>query len=166
MSQPTPGIAIGPASARRTAADQHRVLLARIGEERFAFPLVDLLEAVDAPEVTPLVLAPNGVVGQCVHRGRLLAVFDGGALVGVPRTGGAGALLVVSGAEPGFGLWVDDVEDMVFAPRRAWRALPTDGIRVGSVLRALLALDDGLAALVDMESVRATVAARLNPGAR
>ena len=93
-------------------------------------------------------------------------MFDGGALVGVPRTGGAGALLVVSGAEPGFGLWVDDVEDMLFAPRRAWRALPADGIRVGGVLRALLALDNGLAALVDMESVRATVAGRLNPEAR
>lgn len=166
MGPPIRASTQGQASARRVAAEQHRVLLARLGNERFAFPLADLLEAVDAPEIAPLPLAPRGVAGQCVHRERLLAVFDAGALLGVPRTGGAGALLVVADGGQDFGLWVDDVEDMVTAPRRAWRALPADTDRVDGALRALLALDDGIAALVDMDAIRAVVAARLQPEVR
>lgn len=161
---PTP--LLGPASARRLAGDQHRVLLARVARERFAFPLAELQEAVDAPEIIAVPLAAAGLAGQCAHRGRLLPVFDAGVLLGVPREGGAGALLVLDGAGGPFGLLLDDVEDMVAAPRRAWRALPAAEGRVGSVLRALLALDDGIAALVDVGVLRATVADRLRAEGR
>ena len=151
----------GPASPRRVAGDQHRVLLARVGGERFALPLRDLREAVDAPRLTPVALAPEGLAGQTPYRGRLLPVFDAGVLFGVPREGGPGALLVLESESGAFGLWVDDVEDMVSAPRRAWRALPADAGKATNVLRALLALEDGIAALVDVALVRSTVAARL-----
>lgn len=166
MSGPTPVAVLGPASARRVAGDEHRVLLARVGAERFAFPLRDLLEAVDAPVVTPVALAPVGVAGQCQHRDRLLVVLDAGSLVGVPRAGGAGALLVIEGNDGPFGLWVDDVEDMVAAPRRAWRGLPTEAARSSGVLRALLSLEDGIAALVDVGAVRTAATARMQSEAR
>ena len=42
------------------------------------------------------------------------------------------------------------------------RTLPADTERVGGALRSLLALDDGIAALVDMESIRAVAASRLH----
>lgn len=152
---------LGPASPRRVAGDQHRVLLARVGGERFALPLRELREAVDAPAVIPVALAPEGLAGQATYRGRFLPVFDAGTLFGVPREGGPGAMLVLDGPAGAFGLWVDDVEDMVSAPRRAWRALPGDVAKGTNVLRALLALENGIAALVDVPLVRATVTARL-----
>lgn len=166
MSQAEPIQSVGPASPRRVAKDQHRVLLARIGVERFAFALAELIEAVDAPEVEPVALAAAGLAGQCAHRGRLLPVFDGGQLLGVERSTGDGALLVLEGPTGRFGILVDDVEDMVFAPRKAWRVLPGASGSGASNLRALLALEDGIAALVDVEAVHATVAARLRSAAR
>ena len=166
MSHPEPIRAVGPASPRRVAKDEHRVLLVRLGVERFAFPLAELLEAVDAPEVVPVALAAAGLVGQCAYRGRLLPVFDGAGLLGAERTEGPGALLVSEGPSGRFGILVDDVEDMVFAPRNSWRSLPGGGGGSASSLRALLALEDGIAALVDVPAVRAIVAARLRPVAR
>lgn len=166
MSHAEPILAVGPASPRRVAKEQHRVLLVRLGVERFAFPLAELLEAVDAPEVVPVALAAAGVAGQCAHRGRLLPVFDGGGLLGVAHTAGYGALLVLEGPAGPFGILVDDVEDMVFAPRNAWRVLPGASGNSASNLRAILSLDDGIAALVDVAALRATVAARLQPTIR
>lgn len=138
-----------------------RVLLARIGAERFAFPIAEVVEAVDAPRVDPVALAPAGVVGQCSHRGRLLPVLDGGALLGVSRIGGAGALLVFATGGETIGLLVDDVLDAELAHPAQRRPVPQTGSASSGHLAGLLALPTGLAALVDLGILRATIRSRL-----
>lgn len=138
-----------------------RLLVVRVGSERFALPLADVVEALDAPEVGAVPLAPPGVVGQCAHRGRLLPVVDLGALVGVQRGGGAGALLVLALDRERAGLLVDDVLDAVVAHPSMRRPVPATGADAAGMLDALLDLPSGLAALVDTGVLRASVLARL-----
>ncbi len=138
-----------------------RVLVVRVGSERFALPLGDVLEAVDAPEVTPVALAPRGVVGQCVHRGRLLPVVDLGRLVGVGRDPGSGAMLVLEVDRDRAGVMVDDVLDADVAHPSMRRPVPATGADASGMLDALLDLPSGLAALVDTGALRAAVLARL-----
>ena len=138
-----------------------RLLLARIGTETFAFPLAEVIEATEAVEVTPLSLLPTGVVGQCVYRDRLLPVIDGGALLGVRRTAATGVMLVIVVAGERVALWVDDVVDMVTLEAHRLRAVPAGNGAAGALLRGVVDLGTGIAALVSMDDVRASVRARL-----
>jgi chemotaxis signal transduction protein len=138
-----------------------RLLLARIGTERFAFALAEVIEAVDAPRVESVALAPAAMVGQCVHRGRLLPVLDGGTLLGVARAGGAGALLVFACEGDHVGVLVDDVLDAEVAHPSMRRPVPATGAPGSGHLAALLALPSGLAAQVDLGVLRATILSRL-----
>jgi len=137
-----------------------RVLLARLGAERFAFPLAAISEVAEAPVIAPIALAPHGVAGQCIHRERLLPVIDAGALLGVPRTGGRGVLLLVDGDAGRMALWVDDVLDMVPIEAGQRRPLPQTGA-ASALLDGVVDLGDGIAALVAMDAMRAVMAARL-----
>ena len=141
-----------------------RLLLARVGPETFAFPLAEVIEVIEvteAREVTPLALAPAGVAGQSVYRDRLLPVIDGGTLLGVPRTSPAGVLLVIEVDGERVAIWVDDVLDMVTVEERRLRPVPAGSGRAGAMLRAVVDLGQGIAALVSMDDVRASVRARL-----
>lgn len=138
-----------------------RLLLARIGAETFAFPLAEVLEVTDATEVTPLALLPVGVVGQSVYRDRLLPVIDGGTLLGVPRRAPPGVLLVIVVDGERVALWADDVIDMVTVDPQRFRAVPAGSGASGAMLRGVLDLGAGIAALVSMDDVREFVRARL-----
>ncbi len=138
-----------------------RVLLVRVGSERFALPLADVLEVVDAPTIEEVPLLPSGVSGQSVQRGRLMPVLDFGPLVGVSRAGGEGVLLVLAAESERVGLLVDDVVDVASAPASAVRPVPATGSASVAMLRGVLALEGGLAGLVDADVLRATVLARL-----
>lgn len=138
-----------------------RLLLARIGAETFAFPLAEVLEVTDAAEVAPLALLPVGVAGQSVYRDRLLPVIDGGTLLGVPRCAPQGVLLVIVVDGERVALWADDVIDMVTVDPQRFRAVPAGSGASGAMLRGVLDLGTGIAALVSMDDVRAFVRARL-----
>lgn len=140
-----------------------RLLLVRVGEERFAFPLAEVIEATEASAVTPLALLPEGVVGQCLYRDRLVPVLDGGALLGVPRLDTAGVMLVIEVDGERVALWVDDVIDTVPVDEERLRPVPAGSGAAGAVLRGVVDLGAGIAALVSMEDVRASVRARLMP---
>jgi chemotaxis signal transduction protein len=126
-----------------------RALIARVGEEHYALPLTAVLEAVDAPQVTPLPLMPDGVAGQCEHRGQMVPVLDPRAVLDAVRGDGPGTLLVMQEEELVFGLWVDDLSDMVVVDALARRALPNGADRTGA-LAGLLALDGLLAGVVNL----------------
>lgn len=138
-----------------------RLLLVRIGAETFAFPLAEVLEVIDAAEVTPLALLPKGVVGQSIYRDRLLPVIDGGTLLGVPRTAPTGVLLVLVVDGERVALWADDVIDMVTVDPQLFRAVPAGSGASATMLRGVLDLGAVIAALVSMDDVRAFVRARL-----
>ncbi len=140
-----------------------RALVARVSDEVFALPLSAVTEAVDAPEVTPVPLAPDGVLGQCVHRGALLPVLDPRVLLGTARSGGPGTLLVMPGAAPAgapYGIWVDDLSDMVSVEAIARRPLPHGADRTG-MLTGLLVVDDLLAGVVNLDALNAAAHALL-----
>ena len=149
-------------------SDVQRVLVARAGAEYFAFPLAGVLEALDGAEVAPLPLLPNGVLGQCTHRGALLPVLDPGAVLGAAlegaRAGAVGTVLVMADEEP-FALAMDDVADMVVVEADARRPVPTGADR-GGMIAALFKHDRLLVGLVDAHALRAVAASVLSPGTR
>lgn len=143
---------------------RERVLIARVGREYFGLPLGGVLEALDGVEVTQLPLTPNGVLGQCTHRGELLPVLDplhalGAALDQAPTT-----LLVIVAEQP-FALAVDDVTDMTTVHDDARRALPAGTDRAG-LLTGLFAVDGLLVGAVDMDVLASTAGSLLTPGTR
>ena len=157
----------GTAAARAEAGstDAARVLVARVGSEYFAFPLADVLEAVDAPVVTTVPLTPTGVLGQCTHRGQLLPVLDPHRLLGAPLDAGSGTVLIMAADSTPFALQVDDVTDMATVRPSDRRALPEGTDRTG-MLAGLLAIDRLLVAAVEMTAFRATAATLLTTGTR
>ena len=136
------------------------LLLVRLGGEHFALPIGDVLEVLDTPTITSLPLLPAGVIGQCAIRERLLTVLDGAALLGVPRSGQGGTLLVLEAEGTRFGMLVDDVEDLVRVEAERWRSVPQTGAATTG-LAGVLDLEGRLAGVVEMAGIRAQVVAKL-----
>ncbi len=153
-------------AAMSAAMSEARVLLARVGGERFAFPIGEVLEAAEGPAITPVALAPAGLAGQCVHRGVLVPVLDAAALFGVRRGDGAGVILLVAGDAGPMALWVDDVIDMRTVRESQWRPLPVSAGAASGLLEGVLDLDGTLAAVVEMEALRGAMLARLTTEVR
>ncbi len=139
-----------------------RLLVVRVGRERFAFPLAEVLEVSEAPEVTSLPMLPVGVMGQAAHRERLVPVLDAAQLLGGARDARqAGVLLHVDVSGERAALWVDDVEDMVRVEPSQWRPTPGMASAQSVLLDGVVDLGGEIAALVAMDAVRATMRARL-----
>jgi len=104
-------------------------LLARVGDERFAFALDRVLEALDAPALHHPPQRPDGMRGTLRHRGQTLAVWDGAQAFGITRDGAEGTALVLDDAGRRVALLVDDAVDVVDIAPEAMRAAPagTDG---------------------------------------
>ncbi len=145
-----------------TAAPERRVLLVRVGRERFAIPIGEVIEAFESPAVVPLALTPAGVLGQCTHRDRLVPVLDGGAMLGVPRDEADGVLLLLETDAGRAALRVDDVVDMVTVDPSRRRALPATGGAMTAMLEDVIDLDGTIAGSVAMDALRAAIAARLS----
>ena len=88
-------------------------LLARVGDERFAFALARVLEALDAPPLHDAPRRPEGMLGTLHHRGQTLPVWDSARAFGVPRGAGDGTALVLGEAGHHLALMVDDALDVV-----------------------------------------------------
>ncbi len=129
-----------------------RVLVFRVGGERFAVSLPAVAEVIESPELQRMPDAPEHVRGVATLRGELLSVYDPLALLGASGTGApvpstkageaswGGATLVFS--RPGghrVGLAVDDVYDTITIAESELRGVPgsdgSDGALVGLVLR-------------------------------
>ena len=129
-----------------------RVLVFRVGGERFAVSLPAVAEVIESPELQRMPDAPDHVRGVATLRGELLSVYDPLALLGASgggtptpsvRAGEApvgGATLVFSrGGGHRVGLAVDDVYDTITIAESELRGVPgsdgSDGALVGLVLR-------------------------------
>ena len=131
-----------------------RVLVFRVGGERFAVSLQAVAEVIESPELQRMPDAPEHVRGVATLRGELLSVYDPLALLGASSGGGGapvpsikagdasegGATLVFSrGGGHRVGLAVDDVYDTITIAESELRGVPgsdgSDGALVGLVLR-------------------------------
>lgn len=136
-----------------------RVLVARVGAERIAFPVTSVREVVDAPEVQPVPLAPAGVAGQMALRDAHLPVLDPGVVIGAARDACDGGVALVL-REPAVALWVDDAQDIWEASDVARRSVPVGADRLG-VLQGLLQRGADVAGLIDPTALSRVAVATL-----
>jgi chemotaxis signal transduction protein len=114
-------------------------IVARIGGEHFAFPAADIEEAVDAPAIEWVPVAPEDMLGQLAHRGRMVGAWDAGRLFRLAPAA-AGAALILCDGDRRIALVVDDVTEIVRIEPAAVRVTPagadTDGVLAGIWFRA------------------------------
>lgn len=142
-------------------------IVVRVGDECFAFPVSHVEQALDAPVVESVPVAPTGMFGQLRHRGRMMGAWDAGWAFRLARPAVAGAALVLRDGPRRFALVVDDVLEMARIEPADVRAVP-GGSDLDGVLRgvcfasgrgnALVSLVrvDALAALCLLKSSRGT----------
>jgi purine-binding chemotaxis protein CheW len=117
-----------------------RLLVFRIGAERFGIALEAVDEVIDAPAVQSIPDAPATVLGVATIRGELITVYDPRPLLRVEGTLD-GAALLFGREDRRFGLAIDDVYDAIRieegdvlkAPRGGADA--SDGVLVGLIRR-------------------------------
>lgn len=145
-----------------------RVLVFRVGRERFAVSLLAVDEVIESPEMQRMPDAPPQVRGVATLRGQLLSIYDPLALLGAPLSGGReaspGATLVFTRRGEGHrvGLAVDDVYDAVTISESEMRGVPgsdgSDGALLGLVRRG-----SELIGLLDVDALLDSAAA-VSPG--
>ena len=87
----------------------------RAGGEHFAVPVAQALEVVEVAKVAPVPGAHDAVLGVCNLRGRILALVDLAAALGLPPGEVRRALVVEDGAALA-GLGVEDVAGVAELP--------------------------------------------------
>jgi purine-binding chemotaxis protein CheW len=115
-----------------------RLLVFRVGAERFAMPLAGVDEVIDGPSVQPLPDSSEHLLGVANVRGELVSVYDPRPLL---RVDGAvtGAALLFAHRDRRVALAIDDVYDAIVVdesdmlPSRAIDA--SDGVLIGLVRR-------------------------------
>ncbi|MGH7653355.1 MAG: chemotaxis protein CheW [Gemmatimonadaceae bacterium] len=137
-------------------------IIARMGGEHFAFPAAEIEEAVDAPAVEWVPVAPEGMLGQLAHRGRMVGAWDAGWLFRLAAPAAGGAALLVRDGERRFAVVVDDVTEMVRIDPAQVRATPpgadTDGVLRGIWFRARRRVGRAGTPLVNVVRVEALAA--------
>jgi purine-binding chemotaxis protein CheW len=136
-----------------------RLLVFRVGGERFAVELRMVDEVIDAPSVQPIPDAPEAVRGIATVRGELVTVYDPHPVLHVDgRVDGTALVFARNGRR--VALLVDDVydastvaEDEVLRPPGGASAT-ADGVLIGLVRR-----DGELIALLDADALLDAVAA-------
>lgn len=149
-------------AAGAVATEVHDLhVVARVGDERFAFPVSRVDEAVDAPAVDTVPAAPAGMVGQLLHRERSVAAWHAGWAFRLSTPGGAsatGVAIVLRDGARRVALVVDDVLGMAHIDPAAVRAVP-DGADLDGVLSGVCLVAEMGNALVNV--VRVDVLARM-----
>jgi purine-binding chemotaxis protein CheW len=135
-----------------------RLLVFRVGTERFAVRLGAVDEVIDAPALQPLPDAGDTVLGLATLRGELVPIFDPRPLLHVGADVRGAVLLFVRDGRR-VGLAIDDVFDAIVVEATDLRSAPgaeaADGILVGVIRRGtdLVALLDADALLDAATSV-------------
>ncbi|MDA1081988.1 MAG: chemotaxis protein CheW, partial [Gemmatimonadetes bacterium] len=154
-------------------------VVARVGDERFAFSVADVEEVIDAPVFIAVPNALPGMAGQFAHRGRTVSAFDAGWAFGVERAAngvaygvayGAGTdtALILRVAGDCAALIVDDVEDLALLDPEAVRNTPAGADPAGLLRGVCLPRSggssaDGLIGVVNATAVVARVSSLASP---
>jgi len=126
-----------------------RLLVFRVGEERFAVALSAVREVVDSPAVSRVPDAAPSLLGVAMIRGELVPVYDAWVLLDVGRAGSApGAALLFSVDGRRVALAIDDVFDPVLVEERDLRPMPGAGAK-DAIIRGLVRRDGDLVAVLD-----------------
>jgi len=143
-------------------------IVVRVGGERFAFPVSHVEEALDTPAVEWVPVAPEGMLGQVAHRGRMVGAWDAGWAFRLAKAARGGAALVLCDGPRRVALVVDDVMEMARIETADVRAVPggadLDGVlsgvcfsaQVGGMLVNVVRVD-ALAALCLLSAAPGTI---------
>jgi chemotaxis signal transduction protein len=159
------GVAAAVPAAPAVAPERVLHLVVRVGDERFAFPASHVDAALDAPAVEWVPVAPAGMLGQLLHRGRMLGAWDAGWAFRLARPAAAGAALVLRDGPRRVALLVDDVLETARIESGDVRAVP-GGADLDGVLRGVCFSPAGGGALVNVVRVDALAALCLSVSPR
>lgn len=84
----------------------------RVGSERYALPVENVLEVDRLGEIAPVPGAGRASLGVRNHHGQVLAVFDLAQVFGIPRRGAPARIVVAADAGRRAGLAIDEVLDV------------------------------------------------------
>lgn len=84
----------------------------RVGSERYALPVENVLEVDRMGEIAPVPGAGGSSLGVRNHHGRVLPVFDLASVFGIPRVGEPKRIVVAADAGRRAGLAIDEVIDV------------------------------------------------------
>lgn len=153
------------AAADSLGASDTMHVVARVGDERFAFRVADVEEVIDAPALIAVPNAPPGLSGQFSHRDRTVSAYDAAWAFGIDRRGGAGTALVLRVAGDRTALIVDDVDDLTSLDPGALQPTPAgadpSGLLRGVCLPPSGSGDWSLVGVVNAVALVARVSARL-----
>jgi purine-binding chemotaxis protein CheW len=115
-----------------------RLLVFRVGTERFGVPLSDVDEVIDGQSVQRVPDAPPTVLGVTSLRGALLTVYDPRPLLSVDGRVDAALLLFIRG-DHRVAVAIDDVFDPTVVAEHELLPMPSgtdnDGIVIGLIRR-------------------------------
>lgn len=151
------------APALRHDEERRSALAIQAGEGRFAVRVEDLAGVEACRRIVRLPANLPGLLGVAGIRGRLLAAYDLGALLGQPsRDLGKGRAplrwILVCGKEPGIGLVIEEIEAFVRVAAADFK--PVDQSAAGGYLLGVLHHRDRGFGVVDIAAIAAAVARR------
>lgn len=130
------------------------LLSIRVGQEPLALRVADVSSIRLAGEIVPLPGAPAEILGLAGIRGRVLPVYDLGALLG--RGAGTGARwLAITGA-PSVALAFAAFEGQLLAPEAS--VVPAAGS--DRMVRAVATISGAARAVIDLDAVHAEIVRR------
>ena len=126
-----------------------RLLVFRVGAERFGVSLGAVREVVDSPDVRRLPDAAPSLLGVATVRGELVPLYDARMILDVGSASvapGAALLFVFEGRR--LALAIDDVFDPVLVEEQELRPMPGAGA-ADVIIRGLVRRGDDLVAVLD-----------------
>jgi purine-binding chemotaxis protein CheW len=131
--------------------DVARLLVFRVGNERFAVPLSDVDEVVDAQPIQRVPDSGDSVLGVATVRGVLLTVYDPRPVLSVEGKVDAALLLFDRGGKR-VALAIDDVFDPISVTERDLLPTPS-GIESEGIVVAVVRRESTLTAVLDTDAL-------------
>lgn len=115
--------------------DEMPCIVVRVGGERYAVALGDVMEILDTPPATPLPGAPAMIEGMSLVRDEVLLVLSLAQLLNRGETcSGARHVLVTEFGRVRYGIRVDAVEGIVAFDARTYRVIDDEASEVARIL--------------------------------
>ncbi len=149
----------------KLTVEQALHIVVRVDGERFAFPVSHVEEALDAPVVKWVPVAPAGMLGQVMHRERMIAAWDAAWTFRLANPAIGGAALVLRDGPRRVALVVDDVMDTARIELPDIHPVP-GGADLDGVLSGVCFASPGgssLMNIVQVDALAAFIAARGSP---
>lgn len=145
--------------------EMFQVITFDIGTEKFALPILSILEFRQWTKPTPVPLGPDHMVGVINIRGVIVPIFDLRSRFAMGRTEPTDihVVIIVNVSDRIVGILIDAVSDIEQVSRADVRPIPDVGrIRGVEYLDGLITIKGKMVALLDLEATFGLQVAALN----